>query len=1103
MKKSLFLLLLACITTLGSFAFNYRINYDNTKVSVNHIELVGNTYSDIHYDKLFNVFNSVQLSLPVQQIKVSVPYNANNIKLSVTSNDSDTLVTKYPVVPYIDENSNHMLAQINAVEQSTNIGEIDFVDYAFGGHKIVSISIYPITNTSDPQTFKFHKTIDLNLTWDLYDDVSEDSLALITGPMIADGMEEVKEWVINPTDVEKNAPFYPSPLSVDADDAGIIDYLIIAPDKLCSALKELKQIRRMKGYRSEIVPLSHILESGLYVGDDNLKAWTITDEAGKLRKYIKERYKNDGVRNVLLAGKYPEMPIRYYKIYAWMEPVPTDVYFSELNSVWMVNSIQNTYTPKGGCFISDVNVGRIPFENEEEVKNYISKIKIYEFNPGNGDASYLGRIFQARQNEYWIAHYFTNDTLRYIQDTFESSHFFDNEIGSKIVDHLNTKPAGCWQFFGHGCPEGVKIYQGNETYDHGSMLALANQYKYLKPNNGAGIDQITNKYYPSWQYSISCSTIPFDIYQEGDQIYNVTKNFGESYILGKDYGGVAFLGCTREYSIHQACLTMIHFYTNIKRYYNSTQHITPITSGAMISESHGYESSNKFFSNKDRALFNLLGDPLVPLFIREPNKVTAKETYKNGKFFYCITNTSQEKLLYGKLDLNLRNAADLTQMSADDLSAIDIFPNHIQTVYGKNTLPVILPVHLYGITLYDTEFFCNTLTIQNDALIPTLKKNANRIDNDGKVVVAKDHYAKIHAMGFTAIGNLLQLEENSAFELYCDKDVEIDNIYVPDGAKLKINARGVYIGDYGIQKHKNAIVELISRESEPQRIKRKGTPSNTNNLVVKGRTWWYQSEQRTNANHQEFGIRIGDQVEIDGENWNRVIMAMYTEPQKYGIDATEVKTDTTTIAYIREDNGHVITRAAGTDYDRVSTIPALGSYLQGSVFDLIAPFHLYRFGKIGEKGIYGFDEQYGDTYTIQSIEQISNSGIKYQKYVSMPNAPTNILWIVPNGTYDYVEGIGSPTEFLLFPYWGGDTNAFGWNPPQLSYVTEGDDNRVIFEAAAGQKIWVLSGVENVTIEGEVTRQTWYTLQGIRIDRPTVAGIYIRRNGRHSEKVIIK
>ena len=105
--------------------------------------------------------------------------------------------------------------------------------------------------------------------------------------------------------------------------------------------------------------------------------------------------------------------------------------------------------------------------------------------------------------------------------------------------------------------------------------------------------------------------------------------------------------------------------------------------------------------------------------------------------------------------------------------------------------------------------------------------------------------------------------------------------------------------------------------------------------------------------------------------------------------------------------------------------------------------------------------------------------------------------------YEYVEGIGHPEFFMLMPFGGGYSDTIGFQNPELAYVTEGEDNHVIFEAAGGEKLWEMAGVESVVADPQTGAVQWFNMQGVAISQPDAPGLYIRRIASKSEKVLIR
>ena len=1088
MLRTLLLVLTALATLFPAQAFEHVIAYDKSNLSIENIAVADSNYSVLSYKGLQNGGELNHASLPIEQISISVPYNATNILLTSVGTFSEEIVTEYPLMCNRDDVSGVKApGLILPPLKIANVADIAYIGYAYGAHKIVTINVHPVIEKKEANKADFCSSVTLNLTWTLSDDLSGEPYKCITGPMMTKGLSHTKSMVINPDDVVSNSPCLIQPLDVDEDDSGLVDYMIIAPDEFCDALLELAQIRRVKGYRTQVVRLSTILNSEIYEGDDTDPNNIIRDDAGKIRKYIQSVYENAGVRNVLLAGKYPKMPIRYaHSGYSWKN-VPTDLYFSDLNTIWERRNDSIFYAKSSKFdFISEVNVGRIPFETVDEIDAYIDKLKIYEFNPGNGDASYLANMMLTRQNDYAMNKYFAEVEISNLYDAFNNNVCeMYNPTGMDVVDQLNIKPAGCWNFIGHGNPEGVSTYQN--SLGSGGVLALDSQTLFMKKPYSKGLDKITNKYFPSWQFSMSCTLMPFDIFVDNGTTYAVTKNFGESYLLGEDYGGVAMIGNTRPILCSDGAIRINNFFPNIKKYYSESQHINPITAGFMISEARTYQGTRMSISGN--LVVNLFGDPIVPLYISEPYKLKCSVNAVSSKrdWAYVVTGQTPDSLFLADMDLNLKYTAHRKRIKQSELGAIDIIPNCVQCVYGKNTLPCVLPLYLYGISLFNKTIFADCLYIDS-SYSSSYVINPGKVQNNGKVVVAKDNEVKIYAMGRAFIDGTLQLSENSTFNLYCGDYAEIRDVYVPKGAKLIINAKHVSVGDC-VDKHPEGIIEFISRD-EQQQAKSRALRAPAKKLAVKGRTWWYRGQRRVIENIQEWGIRIGDEVTINDEVWNKVDLCLYTDEYKEGENPVLHK-DTQTIAYIKDD-GHTV--CAMHDYEQ-SLIAAMDSYL---FYGNEKPFYLYTFGDVSETGIYGLDEP----YEIKEINEITNSGIKY-RYFKAEIDSEQAFFLRPLTTYDYVEGIGHPELFMLMPSGGGDSNLIGFQEPELTYVTEGEDNHVIFEAAGGEKLWEMAGVESVVADPQTGAVQWFNMQGVAISQPDAPGLYIRRTASKSEKVLIR
>ena len=268
-------------------------------------------------------------------------------------------------------------------------------------------------------------------------------------------------------------------------------------------------------------------------------------------------------------------------------------------------------------------------------------------------------------------------------------------------------------------------------------------------------------------------------------------------------------------------------------------------------------------------------------------------------------------------------------------------------------------------------------------------------------------------------------------------------------------------------------------------------------LAIEGRTWWYKSQFMAYPKEQEFGIKIGEEVTVDGEKWNKVTLCMYNEAHHPDSTAT-IKTDTLTVGYIKDDGINISTKTTikPVNCEALADTRFFDLYLNAENTD-------YTFGEIGSQGFYGNqNDGLSQFYSINKITELSNSGNTYRVFQGIGQKNESGFGYL-NIPYEYIEGIGHPKYFMMLPFHNDYTTLLRWGEPKLAYVTDGDDNHVIYEAAGGKKLWELAGIEAVTVDSDNAQPEWFTLQGVKIDEPTATGVYIRRTGSRSEKVVVK
>jgi|GEM_PF-2776457 hypothetical protein len=153
-------------------------------------------------------------------------------------------------------------------------------------------------------------------------------------------------------------------------DSATLDMVIITSERFSDSLSKFCEFENLMGIKTLIKTVEEIYSH-----------FSGSDKQEKIRNYIKEQYLMKGIRFVLLAGEDEIVPIRmsYSTLYYHYGYVPTDLYYADMNGTWnadkdglvgeIISDIEDGFP--------DINVSRLPFENEIELKNLLQKFYGY------------------------------------------------------------------------------------------------------------------------------------------------------------------------------------------------------------------------------------------------------------------------------------------------------------------------------------------------------------------------------------------------------------------------------------------------------------------------------------------------------------------------------------------------------------------------------------------------------------------------------------------------------------------------------------------------------------------------------------------------------
>ncbi len=776
----------------------HSLSFDMSDLSFTNDTIGVTPYCKISCQGLYGGGEAGAPELPIKYITFSVPTLCHDITVSAVTSGMATTTLSFPVFPVQEPKSVNDTTDTYTLPDETiynsnafypqNIASVVDEGYFDGNKHMVTVAVYPFQY--NPMTGVLKSFSSINLTVN-YSSGLGDNPALIPisrnweAPEI---ISTVKSFVANPLQVEEFATLTGSimPFSTSSVDGTLpgYEYCIITSRELAPAFKRLVHFKRQKGIDAGIVCMEDILESSLYQ-DGDLKS-SINDDAGKLRQYLKDAWQYHNTKYVLLGGKPPHVPIRYgHTNRRVTDPdfiVPTDLYFSEFNGNWdedndgcygesLKDGSGNSTTADNIDYCPDVYVGRLLCKNQEEVNNYIDKLLIYELNPGNGDYSYLNRALLTYSFSLRGLEKNSIDKLNQLFDCTILRQKYSYPKGSDVINTANSQQFGIFSFFGHGNPGSITLVDKNFTNpgagspDRYGIHPLVNQSDScgIMPESNNGWDCLNNKYYPNIMYTISCTNIPFDIYSEirintnidntkdtTYRAYNIPMNLGESYTLGKDYGGVAYFSNTR--------VGWDSYSTNLQNEFMTLLKSGIINAGITCCTSKSTYHSLGVNAHHCKLTHNMLGDPEFMIWT-DSIKIINNVSILRSANSISVSGSGLDSCvvaIYGT------NGSVTKQVMTGNITTIsNVSPNSSIMLYRKNTIPYIAPVEIQNDIISSSVSFITSTA--------SLGKNVVNNRTAGDVV----------------------FENGADFTIYASDDVLIDKgVIIKPGATLTIESKG-------------------------------------------------------------------------------------------------------------------------------------------------------------------------------------------------------------------------------------------------------------------------------------------------------------------------
>ncbi len=629
-------------------------------------------------------------TLPIKYVTIPLPYTADNISLSIRHFNSKSYSLSKRIFPCQEpEPTSLVRTQIGftpcdgqiyeSIEpypsEQARIAEISCVGH---GDRLVVIEVYPITYFPGENRYVFSEDIELTLT---YNHSSKRAEALSR----------------NSQTFNIGIPFY--------------EYCVITSQNLKNAFTRLIAWKREKGLNAGVVCKEDILNNTYCCVGDTVSS--IYDDAGKIRQYLQYAYASGVTKYVLFGGNYSILPIRYgtgsNDFWTWDSrysndfKIPSDFYFSELNSNWKTDDDKyyGEYSDSLD-YGSELYVGRLLCTNSEEIHNYTDKLLRYEMNPGNGDFSYLKKALYTQVDQMQRDHEQENIATQ-LQSIFPIDTIFSEKpsynapdptspYGNDVIAEMNEN-YGYVSWGGHGHPNAISVKSDSCATDPVyAITSVQGNIPYIVQENANGLDNLTNKEYPMFAYSTSCSITPFDIYD----IYSEFPNIGQSFTLGKDYGGPVLVGNTR--------YGWVGYSASLQRKFNEGLMIDP-----MVGYAQNYAKLNYYtifyHSHFLRHSSNIIGCPNIRVWTDIPTLFSATMSYNSNNYVISANNSITDA------EIGVRNMTQTNEV-IDNITfnpsygskTLSNVANSLITLTGKNCLPQIMPLTIQNATLHGAHY---------------------------------------------------------------------------------------------------------------------------------------------------------------------------------------------------------------------------------------------------------------------------------------------------------------------------------------------------------------------------------------------------------------
>lgn len=746
-------------------------------------------YTVVHYPNASVNDTIGNPSLPSQIVSFQIPINATNLSTNITY-AQPTLInepyTYYPIQrPSISPNTeDHDFispswfdADLPTCFPKSN-GKIIADGLVDGCTRIVTVSVSPFQFNPIKDETNFYKELIVTLNYDVDNASNLKFPAIYRQSPTAYALDN-----INPERFQATARDSINIYAADHDAFFLCNdsipgyhYTIITSKRLAPAFKRLVALQKHLGVNAGIITMEEIRRFREFKSGDPISG--IKDDAGVVRAYLIYAYEHCNTEYVLLGGTTPDVPIRYgngwtitynkrdstNRLYNEYD-IPSDLYFADLNSNWWTNHQDVYYGNQNDNldYFPELKLGRLLCQTPDDINSYIDKLEIYNFNPGKGNRDYLTKAWACYGAEFLSEYKYFEYNLHHCGlDILSIQGQQHSPKGAEVIASLNGTHSGVLSLHGHGGTNAFLTTHKNDPFYIASMEEYQDDLRDVEKANN-GLDNLNNRWEPGICYSVACDHIPFDHFKN----HAVPKNFGSSYTLGKDYGGIAFIGNTR-WGYRSDSPPIEGTFWDLISKGHSLGYATHVSKASQPNISHYSCLSN-----------NLLGDPYLKPWRGAPSIQDSTSVSRN-LFGISVTSTNLIEKTVVRIPLN--GGTPLVDIATQNTITYRIpSSNCVVCVISPGQLPMLCHLDVKGEDFANEGFFyASSAELGTNGLF-----NNNVTLKDGCNFTIK-------ASGDIVLGPHFSMENGSILTLITDGNVTLDHCTAGSGAKINITCNELF-----------------------------------------------------------------------------------------------------------------------------------------------------------------------------------------------------------------------------------------------------------------------------------------------------------------------